>query len=253
MIVKCITRQLHSWLEKLSIRYLFKILFHNPAKFSLSFSLVIAIFIATSIKSVGLANSNVSYVYDGDTLTLQSGNKIRLVQIDTPELSPAECYGIQARDLLRKMIGTSTIQLRKEPASPNKDSNRRLLRYVIVGSKNLNLELVKQGAAAPWFYQGERGKYANQLLKAAQLAQKNKVGLWKECPNTKLDPSRALDTGPAKSKSIDNSEKPTDDLDNVTPGAFCAESDLGTKAFSNKGIVYTCKASATESRLRWRR
>jgi micrococcal nuclease len=214
---------------------------------------VIAIFIATSMNSVGLANSNVSYVYDGDTLTLENGKKVRLVQIDTPELSPAECYGIQAKDLLRKMVGTSTIQLRKEPASSNQDSNRRLLRYVIVGSKNLNLELVKQGAAAPWFYQGERGKYANQLFKAAQLAQKNKVGLWKECPNTKLDPSRALDTGPAKSKLVDNSEKPTDDLGNVTPGAFCAESDLGTKAFNNKGIVYTCKASATESRLRWRR
>ena len=199
------------------------------------------------------ANSNVSYIYDGDTLTLRSGGKVRLVQIDTPELSPAECYGIQSRDLLRKMVGTSTIQLRKEPASPNKDSNRRLLRYVIVGSKNLNLELVKQGAAAPWFYQGERGKYANQLLRAAQLAQKNKVGLWKECPNTKLDPSRALDTGPAKSKLPDDSNKPTNDLGTINPGAFCAESDLGTKEFSSKGIEYTCKASATESRLRWRR
>jgi micrococcal nuclease len=240
-------------LEKLSVRCLIKRIFNSLVRVSLNFSLVLVIFIATSINSVGFANSGISYVYDGDTLTLRSGEKVRLVQIDTPELSPAECYGIQARDLLRKMVGTSTIQLRKEPASPNKDSNRRLLRYVIVGSKNLNLELVKQGAAAPWFYQGERGKYANQLLRAAQLAQKNKVGLWKECPNTKLDPSRALDTGPAKSKLPDDSNKPTNDLGTVNPGAFCAQSDLGTKAFSNKGIEYTCKASATESRLRWRR
>ena len=240
-------------LEKLSVRCLIKRIFNSLVRVSLNFSLVLVIFIATSINSVGFANSGISYVYDGDTLTLRSGEKVRLVQIDTPELSPAECYGIQARDLLRKMVGTSTIQLRKEPASPNKDSNRRLLRYVIVGSKNLNLELVKQGAAAPWFYQGERGKYANQLLRAAQLAQKNKVGLWKECPNTKLDPSRALDTGPAKSKLPDDSNKPTNDLGTVNPGAFCAQSDLGTKAFSNKGIEYTCKASATESRVRWRR
>jgi len=240
-------------LEKLSVRCLIKRIFNSLVRVSLNFSLVLVIFIATSINSVGFANSGISYVYDGDTLTLRSGEKVRLVQIDTPELSPAECYGIQARDLLRKMVGTSTIQLRKEPASPNKDSNRRLLRYVIVGSKNLNLELVKQGAAAPWFYQGERGKYANQLLRAAQLAQKNKVGLWKECPDTKLDPSRAIDTGPAKSKLPDDSNKPTNDFGTVNPGAFCAESDLGTKAFSNKGIEYTCKASATESRLRWRR
>jgi len=203
--------------------------------------------------SPSFANSNVSYVYDGDTLTLQSGEKVRLVQIDTPELSPAECYGIQARDLLRKMVGTSTIQLRKEPASSNKDSNRRLLRYVIIGSKNLNLELVRQGAAAPYFYNGERGRYANQLLKAAQLAQKNKIGLWKECPEARLDPSRKIYTGPAKPKSAVSPDNPSSDLKSITPGAFCAESDLGVKGLSSKGIEYTCKTSMKENRLRWRK
>ena len=200
-----------------------------------------------------LANSNVSYIYDGDTLTLQGGEKVRLVQIDTPELSPAECYGIQARDLLRKMISTSTIQLGKEPASANKDSAQRLLRYVFVGSRNLNLELVKQGAAAPRFYNGEKGQYAKQLLAAAQLAKKNKVGLWKDCPSTKLDPSRAIDTGPANSKPVDKSGGPTSDSNIITPGSFCSEGNLGVKAFSIKGVEYTCKASATEDRLRWRR
>ncbi len=199
------------------------------------------------------ANSFVSYVYDGDTLTLQSGEKVRLVQIDTPELSPAECYGIQARDLLKKMIGASAIQLRKEPASANKDDANRLLRYVFVGSKNLNLELVKQGAAAPRFYNGEKGNYAMQLLEAAQLAKKNEVGLWKDCPSTKLDPSRPINTGPANSRTVDKSDKPTSDLNTVTPGAFCSKASLGKKAFSSKGAEYTCKASEEENRLRWRK
>ena len=216
--------------------------------------------LATSITFVqsispSFANSNVSYVYDGDTLTLENGKKVRLVQIDTPELSPAECYGIQARDLLRKMIGTSSIELKKEPASLNKDFFKRLLRYVFVGSKNLNLELVKQGAAAPWFFEGEQGKYANQLLKAAQLAQKNKVGLWKECPNTKLDPSRALDTGPVIEVALDKSNPNSENEMNqsISPGSFCSQSELGRIGLSAKGIQYTCKTSATEQRLRWRR
>ncbi len=217
--------------------------------------IVLATFFFINVQPLppSFAYMNVSYIYDGDTLTLQSGEKIRLVQIDTPELSPAECFGIQARDLLRKMIGTSTIQLRNEPASANKDSKKRLLRYVFVGSKNLNLELVKQGAAAPWFYKGEKGKYAKQLLAAAQLAKKNKIGLWKDCPSTKLDPSRAIDTGPANPRAVDGSNEPTSNLNTITPGAFCSEADLGMKAFSSKGIEYTCKASATENRLRWRR
>ena len=246
-------KQSQPYLLRLSRQYFKDKILYKTFKYLCSFVLVTIMFACTSLNSVSFANSNVSYVYDGDTLTLENGKKVRLVQIDTPELSPAECYGIQARDLLRKMIVTSSIQLKKEPASANKDFYKRLLRYVFVGSKNLNLELVKQGAAAPRFFNGERGKYANQLLKATQLAQQNKVGLWRECPNTKLDPSRALDTGPAKSKLPDNANKPTNDLGAINPGAFCAESNLGTKAFSNKGIEYTCKASATESRLRWRR
>jgi len=200
-----------------------------------------------------LANSYEAFIYDGDTLTLKSGEKVRLVQIDTPELSPAECYGIQARDLLRKMVGTSTIRLRKEPVSANKDRRGRLLRYVFVGSKNVNLELVRQGAAAPWFYNGERGRYANQLLEAAKLAQKNKIGLWKECPEARLDPSREIDTGPATPKSAVSPDNPSSDLKSITPGAFCAESDLGVKGLSIKGIEYTCKASVKENRLRWRK
>lgn len=37
----------------------------------------------------------------------------------------------------------------------------------------------------------------------------------------------------------------------VTPGAFCAPADA--VGFSAKGVRYTCKPSATESRNRWRR
>jgi endonuclease YncB( thermonuclease family) len=33
----------------------------------------------------------VASVYDGDTLTLTTGQRIRLLQIDTPELGSGEC------------------------------------------------------------------------------------------------------------------------------------------------------------------
>src|SRR3954452_19216821 len=40
--------------------------------------------------------------YDGDTLTLGDGRRIRLLQIDTPELGSGECYSRAARtELLR--------------------------------------------------------------------------------------------------------------------------------------------------------
>jgi hypothetical protein len=38
----------------------------------------------------------------------------------------------------------------------------------------------------------------------------------------------------------------------VTPGSFCAASQAGSQGVSASGVTYTCKTSATDSRLRWR-
>jgi len=55
---------------------------------------------------------NVEYVHDGDTLHLADGQKVRLIGINTPELardkSPAEAYGIEARDALRQLLKAGT-------------------------------------------------------------------------------------------------------------------------------------------------
>ena len=39
----------------------------------------------------------------------------------------------------------------------------------------------------------------------------------------------------------------------VSPGAFCKAADKGKNGRSASGVAYTCKASSTENRLRWRR
>jgi Staphylococcal nuclease homologue len=43
----------------------------------------------------------------------------------------------------------------------------------------VNLELVRRGAAAPYFYRGDRGRYASQLMAAARAARAAKRGLWR--------------------------------------------------------------------------
>jgi endonuclease YncB( thermonuclease family) len=134
-------------------------------------------------------------INDGDTLTISMGEKVRLLQIDTPEISPAECYGTEAHNALISLIGKSSITLESDSVSDDKDQFGRKLRYVKVGKMNLNLKLVELGAATPYFYQGEKGKYAARLLKAAQNAKAKKIGLWKMCPNTKLEPFKPARTG----------------------------------------------------------
>jgi len=154
------------------------------------------------VTTASAAAIQVIRIHDGDTLTIASGEKIRFLQIDTPEISPAECYGAEAHKALVGIIGKSPISLESDSVSDDKDKYGRLLRYVKLGEVNINLKLVEIGAATPYFYKGEKGKYSAQLLKAAQNAKAKKIGLWKTCPNTKLEPLKPATTGVASSAPI---------------------------------------------------
>lgn len=162
--------------------------------------LTIVLALILGVTSASAAVFQVVRIHDGDTLTISTGEKIRFLQIDTPEISPAECYGAEARKALVDIIGKSPITLETDSVSDDIDEYGRILRYVKIGKVNVNLKLVEIGAATPYFFKGEKGKYAAQLLKAAQNAKAKKIGLWKLCPNTKLDTSKLADTGPVPSK-----------------------------------------------------
>ena len=141
------------------------------------------------------ATSSITKIYDGDTITLSTGERVRLLQIDTPELVPAECFGQEARTALISLLATSgELSLRTDPKLDKVDRYGRLLRYVFIGNTNVNLRLVELGAAAPYFYKGDRGQYSSQILKAARNAKAKSLGLWKSCPGSQLTPTHAITT-----------------------------------------------------------
>jgi micrococcal nuclease len=137
----------------------------------------------------------VASVTDGDTVRLANGIRVRLVQIDTPELGTGECYSRASRKaLLRLAPEGSSVGLEADLRLDQIDRYGRLLRYLWRGGANVNLELVRQGAAAPYFYGGDRGRYADRLLTAAKAAKATRRGLWGACPGTVLDPFRQVET-----------------------------------------------------------
>ena len=140
----------------------------------------------------------IDHVVDGDTVDLANGAKVRLVQIDTPEVYfGVECYGRQASAIVKRLLpdGTS-VRLAAEPASDRVDRYGRLLRYVVRARDglNVNVYMVRIGAAAPYFYDGQRGKYAALLDRLARSARARHLGLWGACPRTPYDPYRGVDT-----------------------------------------------------------
>jgi endonuclease YncB( thermonuclease family) len=132
-------------------------------------------------------------VLDGDTIVVSTGADVRFLQIDTPELSSNECYATAARAALERLLPVgSRLRLVRDPGLDKVDRYGRLLRYVYRGRLNVNLEMVRRGAAAPYFYRGDRGRFSGRLLTLAGAARRAHRGLWGACPGTRLQPYEAV-------------------------------------------------------------
>lgn len=164
-----------------------------------SIALVSALAIgATEDVSAGtvVERARVSAVVDGDTIALGDGRRVRLLQIDTPEPGTGECYSRAAgRELRRLLPNGATVTLEADARLDRVDAYGRLLRYVHRGGANLNLELVRRGAATVWLYRGEHGRYSAQLLAAARTARRARRGLWGACPSAVWNPLGPATTG----------------------------------------------------------
>src|SRR5262245_34070256 len=79
----------------------------------------------------------VATVVDGDTIELRNGRRVRLLQIDTPELGSHECYAREAAAALRELLPAgSVVRLTADPKLDRLDRYGRLLRYVFEGGRN---------------------------------------------------------------------------------------------------------------------
>lgn len=139
----------------------------------------------------------IDHVTDGDTVVLRNGQRVRLVQIDSPEkFFGLECYAREASDAAERLLPEGTqVRLLPEPVTDRIDDFDRLLRYVVrLDGVNVNLRLVAVGAAAPNFYEGRRGRYAKRLEALAKRARAKKLGLWGACPRTRYDPYEGIET-----------------------------------------------------------
>lgn len=104
----------------------------------------------------------------------------------------------QASAITKRLLPPGTlVRLDPEPATDSIDQYARLLRYVtrVRDGLNVNVYLVRVGAAAPYFYDGRRGRFANVLDRLARRARALRLGLWGRCPGTPYAPDRHVQTG----------------------------------------------------------
>ena len=127
----------------------------------------------------------VKEVIDGDTIILITGERIRYLGVDTPELHHPtigkECGGQEAKDENAKLLTGKRIRIEKDIT--DKDPYGRLLRYVFTEDGYfVNYEIIRRGWAQVFVIYPDR-KYEKILIDAQLSAEKDNVGIWKYCIN----------------------------------------------------------------------
>lgn len=93
----------------------------------------------------------VARVVDGDTLLLDSGARVRLIGVDTPETvkpeSAVEAFGPEAAAYTERFVADAGGRVYLRFDRERKDRFDRFLAYVFHGERMLNEELVFQGLA----------------------------------------------------------------------------------------------------------
>ncbi|WP_245526221.1 thermonuclease family protein [Methanohalophilus mahii] len=125
------------------------------------------------------STTTVVKVIDGDTFVTDSGEKVRLIGIDSPEID--ESYYAEAKDYLSTRVEGKQVLL--EGDSSNRDTYDRLLRYVWLDGELVNRELVEEGLALSKTYEPDI-KYQHIFNDAQQRARNEQVGIWSYLANS---------------------------------------------------------------------
>lgn len=121
----------------------------------------------------------ITRVVDGDTVHVLIDGRdfaVRYIGVDTPESTTEhEFLGPESSALNSSLVANQDVVLYRDTSET--DRFDRLLRYVFVGEKFVNAELVRAGMAQAIDYEPDTA--CSELLTQAMLeAQQTKVGLW---------------------------------------------------------------------------
>lgn len=133
--------------------------------------------------SSGRQRFKVARVVDGDTIEIETGQKIRLIGIDTPETvkpnTPVQCFGKEASNKTKELLEGKEIEVEKDVSET--DRYGRLLRYVFLDDIFVNQYLVGEGYAYASTFPPDV-KYESLFREAQRTAQEENKGLWSSCP-----------------------------------------------------------------------
>ncbi|KGK99043.1 nuclease [Methanococcoides methylutens] len=156
--------------------------------------IILSLFLLSSILSVSgcvgpdeaapgltVTFANVTEVIDGDTFVISTGEKVRLIGVDTPERG--EPYYDEAKQYMIDNLPGRTVRLEADVSDT--DRYGRLLRYVWLDGSMVNNDLVLSGLAVSKTYEPDT-YYQDQLEGSESYARERGVGLWSEAASQEV-------------------------------------------------------------------
>ncbi len=120
-------------------------------------------------------------VISGDLVQLETGEMVKYIGVDTPELNlkegGSEFFARQAARYNQKLVQLKKVRL--EFDREKKDSKGNLLAYVYVKNVFVNAELIRLGYAKARVT-SPNDRYKSLLTDAERQARQNERGLWQE-------------------------------------------------------------------------
>jgi len=127
-------------------------------------------------------DARVAYVYDGDTVKLSDGRKLRLIGIDTPEIGhddrPPQPYAQEARQALTNLLGPNPrIGLRYDVERRDRHG-RGLAHAFLPDGTNVQQRLLQKGLATAFVVPPNLWRHECYAAVEAQ-ARDQRAGIWR--------------------------------------------------------------------------
>ena len=162
-------------------------------------------------------------VVDGDTVKINyegQETSVRLIGVNTPETvdprKSVECFGEEASKYLKELLEGKKVTIEADSTQSDRDKYNRLLRYVYLDGKDINLDIMTNGYGYEYTYEIPYKKQAD-YKKAQQVAEDEKKGLWADgvcetstTASTSSSESQTQTTPAAAQQTTPQASTPTD-------------------------------------------
>lgn len=135
----------------------------------------------------GPTSGVVANIVDGDTIDLETGERVRYLMIDTPESTGGadDCFGENAKTFNSDLVLGETVTLAYDVEC--EDPFGRLLAYVSVGGTEVNTHLVDRGYACVLHISPNGDDRVDEFQALEDAAKAADRGMWGLCEDVTCD------------------------------------------------------------------